>query len=124
MRLCAEFGYRLAPENPRDADRNLADRIGATLSPPDEELIATARRSLTRLMAAVRAKHPPVVSETTLGALADGAELVMRMELARGVPPSRLMPSFVFLVILPMVDQSEAMKFSRRAEALLGEALS
>jgi hypothetical protein len=121
-RLCAEFGYRLAQTNPTGLDRDDADRFGA-LSQPEEELIAAARRCLIRLMAAVMAKRRPVISETTLRALPDGAEMVMRMELARGVLPSKLMPGFVFLVMLPMVDRSEAIELSSRAEALLDEAL-
>jgi hypothetical protein len=54
----------------------------------------------------------------------DGAELVMRGELIRGngTRLGALVPSFVFLVTLPMVEQDEALALSQRAGELLAGA--
>jgi hypothetical protein len=47
--------------------------------------------------------------------------MVMRGELVRGNGEklASLLPDFVFLVTLPMVEQAEALKLSRRAAELL-----
>jgi hypothetical protein len=61
------------------------------------------------------------VPENAVGAALDGAELVIRGELVRGNADrlADLMPSFVFLVTLPIVDQDEALALSRRAAELV-----
>ncbi|MGE5336048.1 MAG: hypothetical protein ACM3JL_01330 [Nitrososphaerota archaeon] len=124
-RLCAEFGYPADAEVPDEAHPQLeAERamlFGDLLGPEDEELVATARAGLARIAAALGTRHPKVVSETAYGALLDGAELVMRGELASGKPVPRLMPGFVFLLALPMVSHDEALELSQRTSSLLGE---
>lgn len=122
-RLCAELGLPgvEAPAEPRARDGSTRLFAGL-LGPRDEELVEVARRSLTRISAALAAGHPKVVSETAYGALLDGAEVVMRNELAAGNRIAPLMPSFVFLISLPMVDQDQALELSGWAESLLAES--
>lgn len=120
--LCAGFGYSKGEERREQAAPERAARpwlFAELLSPEDERLVATARRSLTRIAAALEANHPKVVSETAYQALLDGTEVVMRNELTAGNPIAPLMPGFVFLIALPMVDQDEALELSRRTESLL-----
>lgn len=125
--LCAELGY---PIDEAAADEVLAHRdegrgelFAGLLGADDERLIATARRSLARIAAALKLKHPVVISDATYWALLDGAELVMRRELVAGNRVSTLMPSFVFLVALPIVQQEVALELSRRTASLLDVAL-
>jgi hypothetical protein len=92
------------------------------LSREEEELIATAHGCLARIAEGLETKHHKVVSETTYAALFEGAELIMRSELAAGNPLSALMPSLVFLIALPMVKQDEALALSERTSSLLNEA--
>lgn len=123
-RLCAEFGYPLpadAQERPAPGDDPRHDLFGADLGPEDEKLIRMARRNLTRLAGALGARHQKIVSETTYQALFDGAETAMRSELSAGVPMSELLPSLVFLIVLPMVTREEALEFSQRTAQLLQE---
>ena len=63
--------------------------------------------------------------ESAVDAALDGAEMVIRGELLRGNAAKRLtlMPSFVFLVSLPVVDQDRALELSRRTERLVERAL-
>jgi hypothetical protein len=93
------------------------------LSPDDEALVATMRQALAAVAAAaVPAKREP--RDDAVRAALDGAELVIRGELVSGNAerlPS-LMPSFVFLVTLPIVDQDEALDLARRTAELVEDA--
>jgi hypothetical protein len=123
-RLCAELGLPTLEESAQPRAEKLSARsLGVLLNPEDESLVSAARRSLVRLAAALAAHHPKVVSEVAYWALLDGAEVVMRTELAAGNRVIPLMPSFVFLIVLPMVDQDRALDLSRRTEELLAETL-
>jgi hypothetical protein len=125
-RLCAETGYAIGDELPDHArprrDEERAPLFADLLAPEQEGLILTARRSLARLAAALGARHPKAVTERTYRALLDGSELVMRNELAAGNRVLGLMPSFVFLIAIPMLTQDEALELSRRTAVLLEEA--
>lgn len=124
-RLCAELSCSAGDDDPDEALSQSSETrprlFGELLGPENERLIATARRSLARIAAALGADHPKAVSETTYRALLDGAEFVMRGELVAGNPVSALMPSFVFLIALPMLEQDEALALSRRTSSLLGQ---
>lgn len=124
-RLCAEFGYA-AGNLPGELSSRLAEPrtslFPGLLSPEDGQLVETARRSLAEFATGLVAEHPQAISETVLRALLDGAELMMRGELAAGNSISPLMPSFVFLIALPVVRQDEALELSRRTASLLYEA--
>lgn len=125
-RLCAEFGYLPPPEEGNDANPASGEThlpmFAELPSREDERLVASARRALVRIAAALEARHPKVVSDTAYRALFDGAEFVMRTQLAAGNSISALMSSFVFLISLPMVSQDEALELANRSTALLEEA--
>lgn len=95
-----------------------------SLGPAEEELIAAASESLARLARALRHRRDERVPGIAVPALLTGAEQVMRSELATGNSLSAVMPSFVYLVTLPIVDQDEALELSQRTASLLGQALS
>jgi hypothetical protein len=97
-----------------------------SLSPEDESLVAAIRRDLAKVAAAAgaeRRRSAPQKGE--VDAALDHAELVMRGELAGGNAEQlpALMPSFVFLVTLPIVKQDEALDLSRRTSELIEGAL-
>lgn|GEM_PF-2439787 len=128
VRLCAEFGYALVEdvldEPPSPDDEARTSLFGNFLGPEDERLVAAARHSLVRIATALRARNSTGAPETAVAALLDGAELMMRSELAIGNPPSAMMASLVYLVAMPMVEQEEALALSSRTSSLLEEAMS
>ena len=86
------------------------------LSRDDESLVSTMRRGLAAVAAALGAAKLEGVPRGAVCAALDGAELVMRGELVSGNAaqlPS-LMPSFVFLVALPIVEQGAALELAHR----------
>jgi len=95
------------------------------LSPEDESLVATVRRVLANVVAAAAAGRSEGADSSAVAAALDGVELVMRGELARGNAAQlpALLPSFVFLVTLPIVEQDEALKLSWRTTKLVDGAL-
>ena len=125
-RLCAEFGSPRIDqgEAPTSSELASARLFDFSLTADDEQLVATARHSLTRIAAALEGRRAAGVPETAVPTLLDGAEMVMRSELAKGNRPSALMPSFVFLVTLPLIDHDEALEWSNRTAALLEEAMA
>ena len=125
--LCAEFGGADGEQEVHSA-RSLFGGSGGgamgVLSPQDESLVATVRWGLERVAAAAGAARPEGADQSAVSAALDGAELVMRGELARGSATQlpALMPSFVFLVTLPIVEQDEALKLSQRTSELIDGA--
>jgi hypothetical protein len=126
--LCAELGYPDGDEQMHGACSALGGSGGGAtgvLSPQDESLVATLRRSLAKVAAAAAgAARPEAADQSGVSAALDGAELVVRGELARGNATQlpALMPSFVFLVTLPIVEQDEALELSRRTAELIDGA--
>jgi hypothetical protein len=127
--LCAELGYAEGEGGPAEA-RALADgeREGMVgmLGPEDEVLVRKMRWGLARLAAAVGAGSAPTdIPKRAVRVALDGAEVVMRGVLIRGngTQLGALMPSFVFLVTLPVIDQDEALGLSRRTSELIEGAL-
>jgi hypothetical protein len=96
-----------------------------SLSPEDESLVAAIRRDLAKVAAAAGAERRRSAPQGEVDAALDHAELVMRGELAGGNAEQlpALMPSFVFLVTLPIVKQDEALDLSRRTSELIERAL-
>jgi hypothetical protein len=118
--LGSELGYTEKGEIP-GAHSPLGGEDGAMagiLNSDDELLVATMRRGLARVAAALGGTGE---QGTAVGAALDGAEMVMRGEMVRGNPRQllALMPSFVFLVALPVVEQDRALDLSRRATELI-----
>lgn len=100
--------------------------MGGILNSEDEQLVTELRRRLAKIAAAVRdGDGAEGSSESAVGAALDGTEMVMRGELVMGKAGElpALLPGFVFLVTLPVVDQDRALELSKRCAALVGEAL-
>jgi hypothetical protein len=84
-----------------------------------------AERCSTIIAAAAGAEKADAFDKEAVRVALDSTELVMRGELASGNTAQlpRLMPGFVYLVTLPVVEQDEALEFSRRAEVLIQGAV-
>jgi hypothetical protein len=127
--LCAALGFAddegAATESGPILSRREPERDAGPLSVEDERLVVGMRNSLAKVAAAVGAGRATGIPERAVGAALDWAELVMRGELAcgRAAQLAALMPSLVFMVTLPIVDQDEAIELSRRTSALLERAL-
>jgi hypothetical protein len=97
--------------------------MAGILGAEEESLVRRVRESLATIAATLDAGRadPPIPA---VAAALDGAEMVMRGELVSGgagrLP--RLLPSFVFLVALPIVEQDRALALSRRTSELIAEA--
>ena len=126
-RLCAELGYSEGVEEDgrRVTPAPGGDDVARLLDAQDELLVSAVRGALARVAAAVAGGWPTGIPTDAVCAALDGAEMVMRGELLSGnaeLLPS-LMPSFVFLVTLPIVDQDKALDLSRRTSELIEQAL-
>lgn len=124
--LSIELGFREGEEAPY-ADSTLGGDEGALvglLDPEDELLVSGLRRALANVAAAAGGDSEGI-AEKAVGMTLDGIETVMRGELMSGNADqlSELLPSFVFLVTLPVVHQDMALELSRRAARLLEGAL-
>lgn len=112
----------------REVDRHSevlpeAWRPAAAIGSEDEKLVAELKSSLGRLAGGVRPGRGH--AEAAVRRRLDGAEFVMRREImmGQGERLPRLLPSFVFLVLLPHLGHAEALDASERAARLLGAAL-
>jgi hypothetical protein len=121
--LSAELGYPEGGEIP-GADTGLGGEgaLVGILDSEDELLIAEIRRGLATLAAAAfDGGEPEGADRKAVLAALDGAEMVMRGEIAMGnagrLPA--LLAGFVFLVTLPVVDQDRALELSKRCARLL-----
>jgi hypothetical protein len=99
--------------------------MAGILNSEDELLVARVRRGLAKVAAALGGEGSEGASGSAVGAALDGAEMVMRGELVsgNGAQLPALMPSFVFLVTLPVVDQDRALELSKRTARLVEGAL-
>jgi hypothetical protein len=124
--LSIELGYAEGEELP-GVDSRLREEgvMAGILNSEDEDLVVTMRQGLAKVAAAVGSDGSDGASGRAVGAALDGAEMVMRGELVCGNAAQlpALMPSFVFLVTLPVVDQDRALELSRRAAQLVEGAL-
>jgi len=99
--------------------------MAGILNSEDELLVVRVRRGLAKIAAALNGEGSEGTSEKAVSAALDGAEMVMRGELVSGNAARlpTLMPSFVFLVTLPVVDQDRAIELSRKTARLVQGAL-
>src|SRR5436190_1448776 len=117
-RLSAELGAgrsgEFAATDPALAEKGL---MGGVLSAEDDLLVRRLRAALTRIAAALRESEPDFSHPLIIQMVLDGAEMMMRGEILKGNRQrlAQLMPDFVFLVALPIVDQDRALELSRRA---------
>jgi hypothetical protein len=94
-------------------------RIG-NLGPEDEVRVRGIRTALARIAVALDPRREG--EPTAVRAVLDGAETIIRGELVtgRGDRLPRLLPSLVFLVALPIVEQDRALELAHRAAVLIG----
>jgi hypothetical protein len=121
--LSVELGYAAGEEVP-GAHSTLGGDDGVMagiLNSEDELLVEGMRRGLAKLGAALSDGNSEGAGGIAVGAALDGAEMVTRGELVRGNAGQlpALMPSFVFLVALPLTDQDRALELSQRAQQLV-----
>jgi hypothetical protein len=126
--LSLELGYAGGGAEVPGAPSKLGSEGGplaGILSAEDELFVARMRRGLAKVVAAVAAGREGNAPEGALGAALDGAEMVIRGELVSGNAGQlpELMPSFVFLVVLPVVTEDEALDLSKRMARLVEGAL-
>jgi hypothetical protein len=92
----------------------------------DEALVEDLRRALARLAASIGAESLPPERRQMVQTALDGAELVMRGQLTIGacdrLPP--LLPTFVFLIALPIVQQDRALSISERVRELVDPSIN
>lgn len=92
------------------------------LAAEDELLVESLRKGLATIATTLSgdAEIPP---DPSVRAALDGAEAITRGELmTRKEPrPARLLPSLVFLVALPIVEQDRALQLSLRTSQLIAE---
>jgi hypothetical protein len=121
--LIAELPYARSAEV-TGADSTFGDDIAMSglLGAEDETLVRDLRTALATIATTLNAegKDPPAGS---MQAAVDGAEMVMRGALMTGEGNrlARLMPSLVFLVALPIVEQDRALALSLRTSELIAE---
>jgi hypothetical protein len=123
--LCAELGYAGTGEVAGAKSMlGLGRPMAEVLSAEDESLVTKLREALAKIAAAVGAKVEDPHAWPVWAAL-DGAEMTIRGELVydnlERLP--QLMPSLVFLVVLPVVDQDEALRLSQRTTELIAHVL-
>ncbi|HTR76368.1 MAG TPA: hypothetical protein VMH33_14030 [Solirubrobacterales bacterium] len=123
-RLCAELADPEAVELPEIGSTLRAEgAMTIGLDAEDEALVADLRKALAAVASTLSAgAETPAVQQ--IKAALDGAEFVMRSELAAGNPRRilKLIPSFVFLVALSAADQDRALELSFRAAELIEKA--
>jgi hypothetical protein len=125
-RICEELGYVEVGEVP-GAHSGLGQGLGMSyvLNSEDEELVTSLRKALAKITAALHAEGPGEPRGPGIQAALGGAETVARGELLSGNAEKlpQLMPSFVFLVALPIVAQDRALELSRLTSQLIDEEL-
>jgi hypothetical protein len=124
-KLCGELGDADVGAIPAARSRVGEKRgMARILSAEDELAVTNLGDGLAKIAAALSSSAEPSSPNAVQVAL-HAAEMVMRGELMNGsgncLPD--LMPSFVFLVALPIVDQDRALELSLRAAELIEQEL-
>lgn len=121
--LSTELGYSEGDSVPETASplRGRGAERTDLLGPEEEQLVVDLGRALARVAAALEKQGLRTPPENAVNAALYGAELVLRGELMNGNGRQlvKLMPSFVFIVALPIVEQDRALELSRRTEELV-----
>lgn len=124
-RLCAEIGFtETGPVSGTRSVLGVKGVMGGILSPGDEALARRMRESLARVAAALGYDGEGDCARVVAVTL-DGAEMAVRGELVSGNADQlpNLLPSLVFLVALPLVEQDRALELSQRTADLVATAL-
>lgn len=122
--LCAELGFEEDGQVPGARSvLGVKGVMGGILAPEDEALARRLREGLARIAAALSFGVEGERARVVAVAL-DGAEMALRGELVSGNADQlpQLLPSLVFLVALPLVDQDRAIELSHRTTELIADA--
>jgi hypothetical protein len=126
-RISIELGYAEGEESsgPDSLLEGNQGTMAGILNSEDELLVLRMRQGLAKVAAAAGDGDSEGSSESAVRAALDGTELVMRGELVCGNAEQlpALLPGFVFLVTLPVVEQDKALQLSRRTARLVERAL-
>jgi hypothetical protein len=119
--LCSGLSFDEPEEIPGAHSELVEDE---TLSAVDQLRVSQMRRALAKIAACLSGETRTPVLPAVRAAL-DGTEMVMRGALIRNNEDElpRLMPSMVFLVVLPVVGQNRAIELSERTAHLVTEEL-
>lgn len=123
--LCAELGYAKRGQVPGARSvLGVKGVMGGILTPEEEALARRMREGLARIAAALGFDGKGERARIVAVAL-DGAEMALRGELVSGNADQlpQLLPSLVFLITLPLVDQDRALELSHRTAELIAVAL-
>jgi hypothetical protein len=108
---------------------NFARRRGIPLpvglDPADEAFVRAMRRALAEVADAAGDRPLDEERERAVEVALEGVGFVIWGEIAMGVREKlrTLLPSFILLIVLPVVDQDEALAISARAKELVEEVL-
>jgi hypothetical protein len=118
--LCDEPAYRASGEEPHDAAPSQAGWPPISMpSKEDERFVVGLRTGLARLADSRRQK--PGEGATSVVAALDGAQLAARCDILMGQTAQlrQLLPTFAYLVVLPVSGEAEALHVAERATRLL-----
>jgi hypothetical protein len=119
-RLSLDLGYEAEP-GPREEPGRESRRRTRALDSEDEHLVSRLRGALAALAAEVGSEAVMEYPSKAVATALDCAELVMRGELLQGngaqIPS--LLPSFVFLVTLPVSGQDGALELARQTKPIV-----
>jgi hypothetical protein len=123
--LCSELGCGDDSLGPAPLFGAGVRAATVALEPEDEAFAFAIRQSLARLAANAAGESQRSLFESAVAAALDGAEMVVRGELVRGQGEHlpALLPSFILLVTLPIIEHDEALALSQRASELIEETL-
>jgi hypothetical protein len=95
----------------------------ARLGEADEQFVRRLRGGLTSLARSLPAE--PALDAAGVSRALEGAEFVTRREIRRGRAAGlpKLLPTFAYLVSLPLLGQAGALRVSKRATLLLDGAI-
>jgi hypothetical protein len=122
--LYRELGYDEASEGPKKAWLQSSQaELWERRETPGDELADLLREALAKLACAADGEGTER-KERAVSAALDGAELVMRCEIAAGRPAAIAdhLPGFVYMVTLPGLGRKGALAVSRRAAELVEDA--
>jgi hypothetical protein len=116
--LCNEIGADTIDEQ-QSGGRAAQEFFGRNLSGQDGQLIVALRAGLERL--ARSATVDSAQADAAVRSALDGAEFVAGGDilLGRRARLAELLPSFVFLTLLPISGKAEALRLATRAAGLL-----
>ena len=95
------------------------------LGTDDDLFVIRLRGDLARIAGALGGSGPDFSHPLIVQMVLDGAEMMIRGEILKGKRERlpQMLPDFVFLVALPIVDQDRALALSQRASELIAETL-